>query len=234
MTKLSFVQGRLSSEVASRYQYFPIHNWKYEFYIAQEVGFDGIEWIISDFSNPIFDPDAQEEIIKLVEKTGIEVTSINLDLLIHQTLEKHSWEEILWIFDKINSIAEKVNLIRVTVPVEETSGIKDAKTASLVTKQLENILKYNGESKYLIAIETDFSPLAVNVFLSQRELEGLYLLIDVGNIAAYGYKLEDYFMTLSDKICSLHIKDRSVGIGPTVPLGHGSGEFSYLKKIYTN
>ena len=37
-------------------------------------------------------------------------------------------------------------------------------------------------------------------------------------------------MTLSDKICSLHIKDRSVGIGPTVPLGHGSGEFSYLKK----
>ena len=30
MAKLSFVQGRLSSEVAGRYQYFPIHNWKNE------------------------------------------------------------------------------------------------------------------------------------------------------------------------------------------------------------
>ncbi len=229
MTKLSFVQGRLSSEVASRYQHFPIHNWKNEFYKAQELGFDGIEWIISDLSNPIFDPDVQEEIIKLVKITGIEITSINLDLLIYQTLEKHSLKEILWIFDNINSIAEKVNLNRVTVPVEETSGIKDALTASLVTKQLEKILKYNCESKYLIAIETDFSPLAADAFLSQKELEGLFLLVDIGNIAAYGYKLEDYFMTLTDKICSLHIKDRSVGIGPTVPLGDGSGEFSYLK-----
>ena len=36
MAKLSFVQGRLSSEVAGRYQYFPIHNWKNEFYKAKQ------------------------------------------------------------------------------------------------------------------------------------------------------------------------------------------------------
>ena len=85
------------------------------------------------------------------------------------------------------------------------------------------------ESKYLIAIETDFSPLAAHAFLSQKELNGLFLLVDIGNIAAYGYKLEDYFMTLTNKICSLHIKDRTVGIGPTLPLGSGSAEFNYLK-----
>lgn len=230
MPKLSFVQGRLSTEVAGRYQYFPIHNWQNEFYKAKDLGFDGIEWIISDLSNPIFNPSIRNEIINTVMTTGVEITSINLDLLMYKTLEKYSWEEICWIFDSINLIADKVNLIRVTVPVEESCGIKDAVTASLVKEQLQKILKYNSERKYLIAIETDLSPIGAQAFLSQKELTGLFLLVDIGNIAAYGYKLEDYFLeTLIPKICSLHIKDRSVGIGPTLPLGSGSGEFSYLK-----
>jgi sugar phosphate isomerase/epimerase len=229
MVKLSFVQGRLSSEVAGRFQYFPIHNWKNEFYKAKELGFDGIEWIVSDLSNPIFDPNMRNEIIELVKTTGIEITSINLDLLMYKTLEKHPWEEICWIFDNINLIADKVNLNRVTVPVEETSGIKDAVTASLVTRQLQRILDYNISSNYLIAIETDLSPAAAFAFLSQQELSRLFLLVDIGNIAAYGYKLDDYFKNLTNKICSLHIKDRTIGIGPTLPLGEGSGEFHYLK-----
>jgi len=230
MPKLSFVQGRLSSEVAGRYQYFPIHNWENEFYKAKELGFDGIEWIISDLSNPIFNPRARNEIINIVMTTGIDITSINLDLLMYKTLEKYSWEEICWIFDSINLIADKVNLIRVTVPVEESCGVKDAVTAFQVTKQLQKILDYNMNCEYLIAIETDLSPIGAQAFLSQKELNKLFLLVDIGNIAAYGYKLEDYFLeALIPKICSLHIKDRAVGIGPTGPLGSGSAEFSYLK-----
>ena len=58
MTKLSFVQGRLSSEVAGRYQYFPIHNWKSEFHKAQELGFDGIEWMdrYKNLSQSVLEP----------------------------------------------------------------------------------------------------------------------------------------------------------------------------------
>jgi len=66
MVRLAMVQGRLSSEVAGKFQYFPIHNWRSEFFKAKELGFDSIEWIISDFSNPIFDDISQNEIIKLV------------------------------------------------------------------------------------------------------------------------------------------------------------------------
>ena len=107
MIKLSVVQGRLSSEVAGKYQHFPIHNWRNEFYEAKKLGFDGIEWIVSDFSNPIFDPIIQEEIISLVNDSGVQITSISLDLLMPKTLDRFSWNEFYWIFDNINLIANK-------------------------------------------------------------------------------------------------------------------------------
>ena len=42
MVKVAIVQGRLSSQVGDRYQYFPIHAWRDEFEKAAELGFDGI------------------------------------------------------------------------------------------------------------------------------------------------------------------------------------------------
>ena len=85
MVRLAMVQGRLSSEVAGKFQYFPIHNWRSEFFKAKELGFDSLEWIISDFSNPLFDDISQNEIIKLVAESGLEISSISLDLLMHKT-----------------------------------------------------------------------------------------------------------------------------------------------------
>ena len=80
-----------------------------------------------DFSNPIFDPILRKQIIDLCKDTGIEITSISLDLLMQKTLDKFSNEEINWIFDNIDSIAESVGLIRVSIPVDKTSGIKSEK-----------------------------------------------------------------------------------------------------------
>ena len=54
------------------------------------------------------------------------------------------------------------------------------------------------------------------------------VLLDVGNAAAYGYRLKDYIDVLGEEIYSLHIKDRLTGLGGSVPLGKGSAEFNYL------
>ena len=229
MVKLSVVQGRLSSEVAGKYQHFPIHNWRNEFYEAKKLGFDGIEWIVSDFSNPIFDPIIQKEIINLVNDSGVQIPSISLDLLMPKTLDRFSRDEFYWIFDNINLIAKKIKLKRVSIPVEETCGIRDPNTAMAVNNKLSEILNYNSKNTYLLAIETDMAPVALHSFLSDKSLKNLGVLMDLGNAAAYGYKIADYFDLLPEKIYSLHIKDRLLGIGPSVPLGEGSGEFNYLK-----
>lgn len=229
MVKLSAVQGRFSSEVAGKYQYFPIHNWRNEFKEASEIGFDGIEWIISDFSNPMFDPIAQLEIIALCKNWGVEITSINLDLLMYKTLNNFSKIEIKWIFDNINFMAKKIGLLRVSIPIEETCGIRDNKTFLDIQNSLSEIKNLSTKA-YLLAIETDMTPQSTNVFLNHNKLQDIGVLVDIGNASAYGYSLKDYFDILSKKIYSLHIKDRAIGIGSTVPLGQGTAEFKFLKK----
>ena len=59
----SYVQGRLSAQMGSKYQYFPISDWQKELIIANKLGFKGIEWLISDLSNPLFNL----EFIKLIK-----------------------------------------------------------------------------------------------------------------------------------------------------------------------
>ena len=50
----SFVMGRFSQKIGDHFQYFPIETWQDELKIGRKFGFDGVEWIISDYSNPIF------------------------------------------------------------------------------------------------------------------------------------------------------------------------------------
>jgi L-ribulose-5-phosphate 3-epimerase len=228
MVNLAMVQGRLSSEVAGKFQYFPIHNWRNEFRKAKELGFDSIEWIISDFSNPIFDVVLQNKIINLVEETELEISSISLDLLMPKTLNFYSNKEFKWIFENINKISKRVNLARVSVPIEETCGIRDPQTFNKVQNKLKEILSLNNLDGYSIAIETDMTPTSIKRFLKGKELQKVGVLLDIGNAAAYGYTLQDYFNQVGEKVVSLHIKDRLSGIGPSVPLGEGSAEFDYL------
>ena len=228
MVTLSFVQGRLSNEVAGKYQYFPIHNWRNEFDKGREIGFKSLEWIISDFSNPIFDPVQQKEIINLCIQNNISISSISLDLLMSKTLDNFKKNELSWIFKSIKKISKKVNLLRVSIPVEETSGIRDPITFFKVQNKLVEILNINKDSNFLLAVESDMAPLSLRKLLSDNKLKKMGILLDVGNIAAYGYKLEDYFKILSKKIYSIHIKDRKTGIGPSVKLGSGDAEFEYL------
>ncbi len=230
MVKFSAVQGRFSSMVADKYQHFPIHNWRNEFNLARSMGFDGIEWIVSDFSNPIFDPQTRLEIIKICRKTGIEITSISLDVLMQKTLNRFSDEEIHWLFHHISLIAADVGLQRVSIPIEETSGIKDEKTMLQVKTKLQ-MINFNYRCKpFSLAIETDLKPSAIGDLLREKTLEELGVLVDIGNAAANGFRLQEYFKILSKKIYSLHIKDRMNKGGISVPLGDGFAEFNFLTK----
>ena len=56
----SYVLGRFSPEVGSKFKHFPIDNWQKDLESARKFKFDGTEWIISDFSNPIFNEKRSE------------------------------------------------------------------------------------------------------------------------------------------------------------------------------
>ena len=46
MKKIGIMQGRLLPRYKGRYQAHPVNYWQAEFYIAKEMGFDQIEFIL--------------------------------------------------------------------------------------------------------------------------------------------------------------------------------------------
>lgn len=224
---ISIVQGRLSSSVGTKYQHFPIHAWRDEFALAAALGFDGIEWIISDLSNPIFDSGAQEEIKRLTKSNRVSISSISLDLLMTDPIHNQSRRDIRWLFDRVVDATACLGVRRVSVPVEENSGIRSEKDAEMLVDVLSFVLNEYGSRIPLLSIETDLSPHNVAAVLNRDELKGLGLLIDIGNIAANGFRFEDYFQLCGKYIYAFHVKDRRPMYGQTCPLGEGSAQIEY-------
>ena len=228
MVKIAIVQGRLSPQIGSKYQYFPIHAWRQEFTEAAKIGFEGIEWIVSDFSNPLFDVVTLDQVESLIQDTGVSVTSISLDVLMFNPIYKLPWEDIIWLFEKVCFAVSKLNIRRISIPIEENSGIRNTQDADEVIIRLSKIQKKFGDSIPLISIETDLSPLNIKNLLDMPGLDKIGVLVDIGNVAANGYSLNDYFQLLKKQIYGFHIKDREPLFQPNCPFGKGKSSISMV------
>jgi sugar phosphate isomerase/epimerase len=225
--KVAIVQGRLSSPVGARYQHFPIHAWRNEFATAAEMGFDGIEWIVSDFSNPLFDPESVREIGRLTQDTNIEVTSIGLDVFMYQPIIRLDWADVTWVFDRLAKVAEQLGVGRVNIPIEENSGIRNEMDRERVVTALGRIMKRYGQALPKVSLETDLSARNASALLSRLEFGNLGLILDFGNIAANGFATSDFMNSCADRIYAFHVKDRRKAFGASCPLGSGDAELKY-------
>jgi sugar phosphate isomerase/epimerase len=224
MVNISIVQGRLSPPVGGHYQYFPAQTWREEFALASQLGFDGIEWIISDYSNPIFDERTLNEIEQLTAKHRIKITSISLDVLMYHPIFKAPWDDVVWLFDRIVEAVKRLRIKRVSIPIEENSGLHSPRETVLAVETLRHVMRCYSRWIPFICLETDLSPQNAHKILASRGLEHLGLLIDTGNIAANGFALDDFIKLCRPRVYGLHIKDRTRGLGPTCPLGQGEAE----------
>ena len=232
MVKVSIVQGRLSSQVGDRYQFFPTHSWRNEFGKAKEMGFDGIEWIVSDFTNPILDTVCLEETKNICNITGVNVSSISLDVLMYHPIHTQTWKNLSWLFERISEAVAQLGIGRVSIPIEENSAINNPNDAQQVVSMLSKILNLAKGKIPLLSIETDLTPRNINHLFAEPKLEELGVLVDVGNAAANGFSLSEYFDFFPDRIFGLHIKDRGSMYGATCPLGSGEAEFDVVAKRY--
>ena len=67
-----------------------------------------------------------------------------------------------------------------------------------------------------------------NLFKS-KGLEKLGILIDIGNIRANGFKIENYFKHFSNKIYGIHIKYRDKRFGKSKIIKRNFRELEYVK-----
>lgn len=225
----SFVQGRLSKKTAGIFQYFPINDWQDEIIKAAKLGFDGIEWIISDLSNPIFNKYETKRVLNLCKLHNLKISSISLDLFMHDPIYLMQEKKYLWLINNIMTIVDTHKIKRVSFPIEESCSIlndKDAKTSqerlSIAQKKL------NKKNKVSVSIETDLSPKNLLKFLTGNKLRNIGITFDTGNVIANGYEIENYLNIFKEKIYGIHIKDRGQLFSSTVLLGKGEVPFSLI------
>ena len=205
--RLSFVQGRISAQIGSFFQYFPIDNWHNELVEAKKINLKNIEWVVSDLSNPIFSPIFSKMINQVLKKNNVEITSISLDYLMNRPLFNESIADLNWIIKKLNSYKNKNNKIRLNIPIEETSKIYNFSQVSKLVSKLSYIKK-KISSKYILSLETDMSPQNLKVLLNKKQTKGIGVNIDLGNIEANGYDIKEYFSKLKRLIYGIHVKTR--------------------------
>ena len=227
----SFVQGRFSSEVAGKFQHFPIHNWENEFNIAKKFNFDSIEWIITDFSNPIFNQSFSKIIKNVLKKNKMKISSISMDIIMDNALHKLSLKETRWLSEYLLKAIKYFDIKRVSIPIEERSRFNNAFEKKLALNNLNFIYqKLNNHCK--ICIETDLSPASLIEIFKLKKFKKLGLLLDLGNTRAHGFKVEDYFNLYCDKIYSIHIKYRDKSYGKTKIINEKS--FHELEYVINN
>lgn len=207
--KISFVQGRLSKQIGSNFQYFPIDNWQNEIREAKRIGLANIEWIISDFSNPIFNNIFVKLIINYLKKFNIKISSLSLDFLMKQPFYNLNINDLKWLIQKLNLISKKFGKLRVNIPIEEESRVHNYEQMLKFERNLDYFKKKISKI-FLISIETDISPDNVFKLLRKKKFKGIGINLDIGNIEANGYNIETYFKKLNNLIFGIHIKNRNI------------------------
>ena len=209
---LSYVQGRLSKKVGEKFQYFPIHNWQNELVLAKKIGLKNMEWIISDLSNPILNSYSCKEIQKILKKNKIRISSISLDLIMEKPLHTWSMVDLGWFINILKNAIIIHKVKRLNIPCEEQSRFFNSENLGKFKKNLKFILKKLGRSTY-VSIESDFSPRNINYLLKNLKSNQLGVNLDLGNIEANGYDIQDYLDLLNKKIFGVHIKERKLLFG---------------------
>ena len=116
-------------------------------------------------------------------------------------------QDLNWLIIKLNNISKHFNYIRINVPIEENSSIYNITQLNKVKKNLI-FLKNKLSKNFILSLETDLTPNNVRLLLNNKQFRGIGLNIDIGNIEANGYDIEEYFSKLRKFIFGIHIKNR--------------------------
>jgi len=224
------MQGRLLPKYQGRYQAHPVDYWQQEFELAQSIGLDCIEFIL-DFSdaqkNPLLKQGGVEEILSVVEKTGVSVKTVCADFFMEAPL--HSKDKAISELSQevmkrlLNSSAE-LGVTDVVVPCVDKSSLGNQQAVNCFVKKMKPCVLLAEKQGINLSLETDLPPRAFLELLNRFDSEHVSVNYDIGNSAALGYDPVEEFEAYGNRITDVHIKDRELS-GGSVILGEGVADF---------
>jgi hypothetical protein len=214
--KIGVLQGRLSPPNGG-FQEFP-KDWKKEFVLAEELGLNHIDWLVtkncSYHSNPIFNEDLSK----------FNINSICADNLISKRIISPDF-----LFNNLLQIcisAIKNNIYSITIPLLEESDVSDVSFRKAFIDNMNNFaITYYPEITFSFEIES-YEDAISDVLESNPNFRLTY---DTGNMTSLGISHEYYLSKFSDRIDTVHLKDRTFD-SKTVSPGKGKTDFGFIIK----
>lgn len=233
MNKIGIMQGRLLPRYKKRYQAHPVNYWQAEFYIARELGFSQIEFIL-DYNdlqeNPLMSKIGIKEIKNLINQTGVSVKSICADYFMEAPLHSKHKKLSEQVLKKLILSAKELDVIDIVIPCVDQSTLKTKSDTKSFVTSIKKILPFAEENNININFETDLNPKKFKKLLNNFDSKYIKVNYDIGNSVSLGYNPKDEFRAYGNYISDLHIKDRLLN-GGSVKLGTGNADFKTVFKL---
>lgn len=235
------MQGRISEPIENRIQSFPSKTWKTEFYKAEKMGFDLIEWVFDSLENPVMTEDGLFEIKKCIQNSKVKINSVCADYFMKNLLFNLPKEDIKKNLDTLIHLIKqcsKLNIKIIELPFVDSSSLLTKNNLNEIFVNLKPILFLLEKNNIILALETDLPPIQFYNLLKKFNCSNIKANYDIGNSISNGFDPVIEITTLKDYIFNVHVKDRIVN-GGTVTLGQGDVDFdlffsTLLKINYKN
>lgn len=241
---IGIMQGRLTPTNGRGIQFFPFDSWEKEFFLAQKIGLDEIEWIFDwdNFAqNPLWSEQGIENIKTVSKQSGTAVNSICFDYFMHRPFYKVNIEEKSSVYNEnvqvlsnVIKAAYQLGAHLIEIPMVDNSSVKSEQEREEAIRFLQYMSDIADEYHIMLGLETDFPPIIFRTFLEAVNRKNVVANYDSGNSAGLGYNHTEELLSLDQYVYNVHIKDRMLG-GATVELGLGSADFeavfTSLRKI---
>lgn len=228
MSRIGFMQGRLSPQVDGKIQAFPWQHWQGEFFAAVAIGIPMMEWTLDQdrlYENPLMTEAGRQEIIKLKGQHGLAIPSLTGDCFMQAPFWKNATErsELLCDLRAIIHASANSGIRMVLIPLVDASRLENSDQEEDLRAGLASVEHDLAERGMQITFESDFMPEKLAAFIDGFDPKHFGLTYDIGNSASFGYAFQDEISAYGARIVNVHVKDRLLG-GTTVPLGTGNAK----------
>ncbi|MFH1956136.1 MAG: sugar phosphate isomerase/epimerase family protein [Patescibacteria group bacterium] len=217
---IGILQGRLTASKGRGIQFFPVENWRNEFKIAKEIGFDCMELLVQKDSlknNPLWFNKGAEEIQELSDIYKIKIISV------HGFYEKQSSyrKKLIHLVKQTALIGAKTILI----PFFNENILLKKNDKDIARKQLSFALPLCKNLGIKLGIETEMAAEELLDFINSFKHPNIGSYYDIGNMASMNADVVSEIRLLGKLIYGVHVKDRRANDGITVALGEGCANF---------
>ena len=229
MPMLGILQGRLTPSPDGSIQFFPKDNWRNEFVIAREIGFDCIELLVRR--------DNWEDNPLVQASEFISVGHLCQGLAIHSVHGFYSKsEDFKEALGRIIHNGEQLDVKTILVSFFGEEALITEDDKHLAREQISKVIPWLQRFSIRIGIEAEMPAAELLDFIKSFKSNVIGVYYDIGNMSSVGANVVEEIKFLGRYICGVHVKDRLAGGGKTVPLGEGcadfEGAFTALKDVW--